>query len=102
MVAVAASMAAAASTAFPPCWYIMEPAVAAMGFPVMAIQCLPWSTGFWVRWAAAGAGARATARAARARSRERRFMESSGSTVRRTSYQGGPGLREVGIPERFL
>lgn len=41
MVAAAASIAAAASTALPPFWYIMEPAVAAMGFPVMAIQCFP-------------------------------------------------------------
>jgi hypothetical protein len=38
MVQVAASMAAAASTALPPFWNIMAPAVAANGLPVMAIQ----------------------------------------------------------------
>jgi hypothetical protein len=41
MVAVAASMAQAASTAFPPFMNIIDPAVAAMGFPVMATQCFP-------------------------------------------------------------
>ncbi|MNI72239.1 hypothetical protein D3C73_1281680 [compost metagenome] len=51
MVQVAASMAQAASTALPPCWKIIDPAVAAIGFPVMAIQLLPYNMGFWVCWA---------------------------------------------------
>ena len=38
MVAVAASIAAAASTALPPRWKIVAPAVAPNGFPVMATQ----------------------------------------------------------------
>jgi hypothetical protein len=41
-------MAQAASTAFPPWLKIVAPAVAARGFPVMAIQFLPWMTGFCV------------------------------------------------------
>jgi hypothetical protein len=48
IVQVAASIAQEASTALPPFEKIMAPAVAASGFPVMAIQCLPWSGGFWV------------------------------------------------------
>ena len=54
MVQTAASIAAAASTALPPCWKIMAPAVAPSGLPVTAIQWEPWSWGFSVRWAAAG------------------------------------------------
>ena len=85
MVAVAPSMAAAASTALPPFWNIMAPAVAAMGFPVMAIQCFPCSTGFWVLWAAAGA-ARAAQRAATvATVGTGRFMDSSFGWARRPS-----------------
>ncbi len=41
MVAVAAIIAQAASTALPPRSNIMAPAVAASGLPVMAIQCRP-------------------------------------------------------------
>jgi hypothetical protein len=41
MVQVAAIIAQAASTALPPFWKIIDPAVAASGLPVMAIQCLP-------------------------------------------------------------
>ena len=41
MVATAASIAQAASTALPPRWKIMAPAVAPSGFPVIAIQWLP-------------------------------------------------------------
>ena len=41
MVEVAAIMAHAASTALPPRWKIIAPAVAASGFPVIAIQWLP-------------------------------------------------------------
>jgi hypothetical protein len=44
-------MAAAASTAFPPFWNIMAPAVAASGLPVMAIQWRPCSGGLKVRGA---------------------------------------------------
>jgi len=40
-VQVAAIIAHAASTAFPPFAKIIAPAVAASGLPVMAIQCLP-------------------------------------------------------------
>ena len=45
---VAASIAAAASTALPPFWNIIAPAVAARGLPVMATQWRPWSTGLAV------------------------------------------------------
>src|SRR5262245_60862005 len=45
MVVVAASIAHAASTALPPFWYIIEPAVAASGLPVMATQWRPCRTG---------------------------------------------------------
>jgi hypothetical protein len=38
MVDVAASMAQAASTALPPWWKILAPAVAPSGFPVIATQ----------------------------------------------------------------
>jgi hypothetical protein len=48
IVDVAPSIAQAASTAFPPLWNIIAPAVAARGFPVIAIQWRPWSTGFCV------------------------------------------------------
>ena len=41
IVAVAPSIAQAASTAFPPFWNIIAPAVAPRGLPVMATQCLP-------------------------------------------------------------
>src|SRR5919202_5018284 len=51
MVEVAAIIAHAASTALPPRSKIIAPAVAARGFPVIAIQCLPCSAGFWVRCA---------------------------------------------------
>jgi len=44
----AASIAAAASTALPPLAKIIAPALAESGFPVMAIQCRPWSAGFCV------------------------------------------------------
>src|SRR5207302_5206154 len=51
-VAVAAIMAQAASTALPPRSKILAPAAAAIGLPVTAIQCCPYSAGFWVRpWA---------------------------------------------------
>ena len=49
IVEVAAIIAQAASTALPPFAKIIAPAVAASGLPVMAIQCLPWSTGLAVR-----------------------------------------------------
>lgn len=49
IVQVAASIAAAASTALPPFAKIMAPAVAASGLPVIATQCRPCSTGFTVR-----------------------------------------------------
>ena len=48
IVEVAASIAHAASTAFPPFWKVIAPAVAASGLPVIAIQCLPWRTGLTV------------------------------------------------------
>src|SRR6185503_789498 len=44
----AASIAAAASTAFPPLAKICAPAVAESGLPVIASQCLAWSGGFSV------------------------------------------------------
>jgi hypothetical protein len=47
-VQVAANIPQAASTAFPPLLNIIEPAVAANGLPVMAIQFLPCKGGFWV------------------------------------------------------
>jgi hypothetical protein len=45
---VAANIAHAASTAFPPLSKTMDPAVAAKGFPVIAIQFLPCNGGFCV------------------------------------------------------
>ncbi len=45
MVDVAAIMAQAASTAFPPFWKVMAPAVAASGLPVMATHFLPCRIG---------------------------------------------------------
>ena len=48
MVHVAASIAHAASTALPPLSKTMEPAVAAKGLPVIAIQFLPCNGGFCV------------------------------------------------------
>jgi hypothetical protein len=48
MVQVAASIAHAASTAFPPLLKMVAPAVAASGLPVMAIQSLPCNGGFCV------------------------------------------------------
>src|ERR1700760_1696499 len=48
MVEVAAIIAQAASTAFPPFWKIIAPAVAASGLPVTAIQWRPCSGGFSV------------------------------------------------------
>src|SRR5206468_3808694 len=41
-------MAQAASTALPPFWKIIAPAVAPSGLPVMATQCRPCSGGFCV------------------------------------------------------
>jgi hypothetical protein len=49
----AASIAHAASTAFPPLVKIIDPAVALSGFPVIAIQCFACSGGFCVRCASA-------------------------------------------------
>ncbi len=60
IVAVSASIAQAASTALPPCWKIMAPAVAASGLPVIATQCFAWRTGLAVRWACRLAGVTAT------------------------------------------
>ena len=57
----AASIAHAASTAFPPFWNIIAPAVAPSGLPVIATQCRPCSTGFAVRWALTGGAAAASA-----------------------------------------
>jgi hypothetical protein len=48
MVQVAASIAHAASTAFPPALNNLAPAVAARGLPVMAIQFFPCKGGFCV------------------------------------------------------
>ena len=59
IVQVAASIEHAASTALPPFWNIIAPAVAASGLPVMAIQCAPCSGGFCVRCADAGVTATA-------------------------------------------
>jgi len=46
---VAANIAQAASTAFPPREKMVAPAVAPSGLPVMATQCFPWITGLAVR-----------------------------------------------------
>ncbi len=70
IVDVAASIAHAASTALPPAWKIIAPAVAASGLPVIAIHSWPCRTGrFGGPCAMAGAGARGVADAASARSR---------------------------------
>ena len=65
IVQVAAIIAAAASTAFPPLWKIIAPAVAPSGFPVIANQRRAWSGGLFVA-AAQSAAAAATATATRA------------------------------------
>ena len=62
IVQAAANIATAASTALPPCWKIIEPAVAARGLPVTATQCLPCSWGRSVRWAERASGANARTR----------------------------------------
>src|SRR6266704_4812852 len=64
------SIAQAASTALPPFWNIMAPAVAPRGLPVIAIQCRAWSGGFCVRSACAGAAASHSSPASR-QARER-------------------------------
>src|SRR3984885_7048947 len=46
-VEVAAIMAQAASTALPPRSKTFAPALAAIGLPGIAIQCRPYSGGFW-------------------------------------------------------
>ena len=83
MVHPAASIAAAASTALPPFWNIIAPAVALSGLPVIASQCFAWSGGFCVLiggsghsvfcWARSAAGAQSSsaARTERARSIDR-------------------------------
>src|SRR5712692_6173473 len=48
IVQVAAIIAAAASTAFPPFWKIIAPAVAASGLPVIASHFFAWSGGLFV------------------------------------------------------
>src|SRR5437867_2471074 len=48
------SIAQAASTALPPFWNIIAPAVAPRGFPVIASQCAACSGGFCVRAARSG------------------------------------------------
>jgi hypothetical protein len=64
IVEAAAIIAHAASTAFPPFWKTIAPAVAARGLPVIAIQWRPCSGGFCVRWARGRTGAdRATSAA---------------------------------------
>src|SRR3972149_1212203 len=93
MVAAAASIAAAASTALPPFWYIMGPAVAALGFPVMAVQCFPWGTGFFVRWVAAR-----TARDTRAR--DRRFMDPPEVRWAPDNLRAGPSAGHRSAPGR--
>src|SRR5579862_8046291 len=57
MVEVAAIMAQAASTAFPPCSKIFAPAVAASGLPVPAIECGLLRAPFRMRAAEDDAGA---------------------------------------------
>src|SRR3954451_2792847 len=56
MVQAAASMAAVASTALPPFWNIIVPAVAASGLPVMASQWRAGGGGVVVGGGAGGAG----------------------------------------------
>ena len=48
IVQVAAIIAAAASTALPPFWKIIAPAVAASGLPVIASHFFAWSGGLFV------------------------------------------------------
>ncbi len=70
IVAVAASIAQAASTALPPRWKVSAPAVAARGFPVIAIQRWPWSGGLLVS-AASGAASPAQTQTAASQHRAR-------------------------------
>jgi hypothetical protein len=62
IVEVAANIAQAASTAFPPRVNVIAPAVAANGLPVMATQCFPCKTGFAVFCASAEPAADSAAR----------------------------------------
>ena len=55
-----ASIAHAASTALPPFWKIIAPAVAASGLPVTAIHFLAWSGGLFVAAAPTAATAART------------------------------------------
>src|SRR5688572_27042626 len=61
IVAVAPSIAQAASTALPPFWNAIAPAVAPRGLPVIAIQWRPCSGGFCVRCASGLTGDDASA-----------------------------------------
>src|SRR6266702_1370124 len=61
MVQVAAIIAAAASTALPPFWKIIAPAVAASGLPVIASHLRAWSGGLFVAAAQTAAAAAITA-----------------------------------------
>src|SRR5918911_1342488 len=73
-VAVAAIIAHAASTALPPFWKTIAPAVAPRGFPVIAIQWRPCSGGFCVRCAREGRGAVVADSSANSRTMKRHFF----------------------------
>ena len=91
MVAVAPSMAQAASTALPPWPKIMAPAVAPSGLPVIAIQCFPWRTGFCGRAAAVAATARAASRQKRTGSARRNEELRVMPEIVRLPTRGGNG-----------
>ncbi len=95
IVQTAASMAEVASTALPPFWNIMAPAVAPRGLPVMAIQWRAWSGGLLVRAAPGRIPSpeiRSAAAAASSTSRRRpgrAFMIASSSSRLRSVQEGG-------------
>ncbi len=96
IVEVAPSMAQAASTALPPFWNIIAPAVAASGLPVMASQWRAWRTGLAVRavpgWTAIRLVVSRTARAAmNTAGRRRRAGGGMGTPPRWGSLQEGEG-----------
>src|SRR5262245_52484005 len=103
IVQVAAIIAHAASTALPPFWKIIAPAVAASGLPVTASHFFAWSGGLFVAARARAAPRKATAKGANRvlvfirppRPGEivsRRAVTSGGRTPRRAGRRVDSGL----------
>ena len=112
MVQVAASMAQAASTALPPFWNIMAPAVAASGLPVIAIQWRACSGGLTVAASARGVAPPPERTSAAASTRPARrtagvFLITDLLVSRPASLARGAGAGKAGgrgwiLPDRWL